>query len=88
MNVFWSQPGIWDVSEEIEQGTWELLDVEIVVGNVLVARKGKVREEAVEYCDTGWQQLFGACQAVLVPKLKDEREGSICGKPKEDRRKS
>lgn len=32
----------------------ELLDVEIVVGNVLVARKGKCREEAVEYCDSGW----------------------------------
>ncbi|KQK85424.1 hypothetical protein AAES_39926 [Amazona aestiva] len=30
-----------------------LLDVEIVVDNVLVARKGKFKEEAIEYCDIG-----------------------------------
>lgn len=35
------------------QAVGELLGVEIVAGNVLVARKGKVREEAVEYCDIG-----------------------------------
>lgn len=70
------------------QAQGELLDVEIVPGNVLVARKGKVREEAVEYCATGWWQLFGACLAVLVPKSKDESEGRICEKPKGDQRKS
>ncbi|PKU48421.1 hypothetical protein llap_1253 [Limosa lapponica baueri] len=34
-----------------KQALGELFNVEIVAGNVLVARKGKVREEAVEYSD-------------------------------------
>lgn len=39
--------------KKLNQALGELLDVGIVAGNVLVARKGKVREEAVEYCDVG-----------------------------------
>lgn len=35
------------------QALGKLLDVDIVAGNVLVARKGEVWEEAVEYPDVG-----------------------------------
>lgn len=38
---------------KLNQALGELLDVDIVAGNVLVARKGKVWEEAVEYPDVG-----------------------------------
>lgn len=52
-NVFGISLAFGMFQRKLNQALGELLDVGIVAGNVLVARKGKVREEAVEYCDVG-----------------------------------